>query len=197
MKNTICFLFCILVYLGCTTSTSPKEETKTDIQPSRSMPQKGGKSISVIRKNFQKINAIEKWTRIEEKELWDSAEGGIAKLHYQGDSLRKITADHFGESGKLLNEYYLLNGELSFVFERVYQYNRPIYWDSLTMKEMNDDQVFDLDKSEITERRCYFESGKLIRYLDSKEKGKVFSDDFLIKEQNSLLETFEKFLKEK
>lgn len=49
---------------------------------------------------------------------FESTEGGEAKYYYQKNKLEKIITRIFGESGQILTEYYLLNGQLSFVYEK-------------------------------------------------------------------------------
>lgn len=86
--------------------------------------------LKPIRKNFKRINSIAKWTSTYNKELDESTEGGEATCYFSDGVLEKIVTRHFGETFQQLTEYYLLNGQLSFVFEKSYKYNRPIYFDS-------------------------------------------------------------------
>lgn len=126
---------------------------------------------------------------------FESAEGGEAKYYYQKNKLEKIITRIFGESGQTLTEYYLLNGQLSFVYEKDYKYNRPLYYDTKAMKENNDTEAFDFDKSEITENRSYFVNGKLIHILSSEDCGAPFSSDYIAEEQKSILSEYSKLLK--
>lgn len=123
--------------------------------------------LAVIRANFSKINNISDWSSIKKVELMESTEGGEADFYFQEDSLRKIVVHTYGETFQRIREYYLLDGQLSFVFTKHYNYNRPIYWDSISIKEFDDDEVFDMDKSEIIEERNYFQDGMLIKHIDS------------------------------
>jgi hypothetical protein len=63
------------------------------------------------------------------------------------------------------------------------------------MKENNDTEAFDFDKSEITENRSYFVNGKLIHILNSEDCGAPFSSDYITEEQKSILEEYHKLLK--
>lgn len=76
--------------------------------------------LKPIRENFKRINSITNWTSIDTEELSESTEGGEAKFYYQNGQLEKIVTRHYGETFQLLTEYYLLNGQLSFVFEKLY-----------------------------------------------------------------------------
>ena len=126
--------------------------------------------INSIRNNFKRINAINQWTAISQKELSESVEGGVAKFYYQEKKLEKIVARHYGETYQEISEYYLQDGQLSFVLEKTYRYNRPMYYDSAAMKANNDTEIFNFDKSTIMEDRFYFEQGKLIELSPGKKR---------------------------
>ncbi len=123
-----------------------------------------------IKANFKRINSISNWTNIVKKDMEGSSEGGDATFYYSNGLLEKITTRHYGESFQGLTEYYLLNGALSFVFEKTMNYNRPMYYDSAAMKANNDNQIFDIEKSELNELRSYFAEGKLIQQLSKPGK---------------------------
>lgn len=150
--------------------------------------------LKPIRANFKRINSVAKWTKTEKKDIWETAEGGEANYYYLNGVLEKIVTRHFGETFQQLTEYYLMNGELSFSFEKHYRYNRPIYYDSASMKENNDDQAFALERSEIVEDRSYFEKGKLIHQINNQDCGSPFADEYLLEEQKRLKAEFAKLL---
>lgn len=154
--------------------------------------------LKPIRSNFKRINSITKWTSIKKKDIeGESAEGGEAIFYEHKGHLKKITTRLYGEMGQVLTEYYLLNGDLSFVFEKKYTYNRPFFYDAKAMKENNDTEFFDLKKSEIEENRNYFEKGKLIHVINSLDCGAPFSSDYIVGEQARWSEAFQKLMKEK
>ena len=68
-----------------------------------------------------------------------------------------------------ITEYYLLDENLSFVFDKMYYYNRPISYDEEAMKENGDTETFDLEKSTIIESRNYFENNKLLQIISNGE----------------------------
>ena len=148
--------------------------------------------LKPIRENFRRINSIATWTSTEQKELNESTEGGQATFYYSNGVLEKIVTRHFGETFQQLTEYYLLKGKLSFVFEKSYKYNRPIYYDSTSMKENKDNQAFDFEKSEIIEDRSYFDNEKLIHQVNNQDCGSPFASDYLSKEQMRLKTDFDK-----
>lgn len=148
--------------------------------------------LKPIRANFKRINSIAKWAAIDKKDLNQSTEGGEVTFYYSIGGLEKIVTRHFGETFQQLTEYYLLNGQLSFVFEKSYKYNRPAYYDSTSMKDNNDNQAFDFKKSEIVEDRSYFEKGKLIHQVNNQDCGSPFAKDYLLNEQKRILTDFDK-----
>lgn len=116
-----------------------------------------------IRKNLTTYDTV----RVDE-----STDGGEGIAYYDKGELKLIQMIWFGETGKTQMEYYFDAGKLFFVFEQVFSYNRPIYWDKKTAKENNDDEFFDLSKSTIKENRYYFNNDKLGLWLDN-DKAKV------------------------
>lgn len=155
-----------------------------------------GKRLKPIRENFKRINEITEWTSVDKRKLNQSTESGAATYYFLQDTLLKVVAIHFGETGKNFQEFYTKNGQLSFVFEQQYQYNRPITWDSTAMNENNDTETFDIDKSEIIEDRSYFSKGELIRQINNQDCGSPFEEEYLKEEQVRLKMEFEK-LKER
>lgn len=147
-----------------------------------------------IRINFKRINSTTRWTRTMRKTISETGEGGYATFYYQGKQLEKIVSRQFGETFQQLNEYYLLNGQLSFMLERSYHYNRPIYYDSTTMKAHNDTEAFDIDQSEIEENRCYFGQGKLLHLVSNQDCGAPWASDFLKEEEQRILAGYRQLL---
>lgn len=152
--------------------------------------------LKPIQYNFKRINSITNWTSIKKQNIeGESAEGGEATYYYKNKRLEKIMARHYGEMGQTLVEYYLLNGKLSFVFEKDYKYNRPLFYDVKAMKENNDTEAFDFEKSEIMETRNYFEKGNLIHIVNSQDCGAPFSGSYMSEEEKSIKEDFKRLLK--
>lgn len=216
------FLFISLSFVACNTSTQNTAEqtisetqldsTSEEVVPETPLPTDSIKlkecnheedvinndylkeELVSIRQNFKRINSIDKWESMSTKELWESTEGGQVNYYYSKQGLEKIVARQFGETGQVLIEYYLLNGKLSFVFQKSYRYNRPLFYDSASMKMNDDDQVFDFELSEIIEDRSYFKNGKLVHQINSQDCGAPFSDEYLQDEQKRLMKEFEKLI---
>lgn len=151
--------------------------------------------LKPIQVNFTRINSITHWTSIYSKELTGTNEGGEVKFYYLNKQLEKIVTRTFGETFQNLKEYYLLNGELSFVFEKTLKYNRPIYYDSTAMKENDDIEIFDFGKSKVVEVRSYFEGGKLIHQISNAESGPSDERNYQLHEQKRISREFESLIK--
>lgn len=150
--------------------------------------------LKPIRENFKRINSISNWTSIDKKELWETTEGSEAHFYYKTGTLEKIITRDFGEMFQKLTEFYLLDNKLSFVFEKSFQYNRPIYYDSTMMKENNDTEVFDFEKSEIFEDRSYFINGKLIYQANNQDCGSPMADDYLAEERIRIIDYYKSLI---
>lgn len=124
--------------------------------------------LKPVQENVRRINTIQKWSFTSKKDLGETTEGGEADFYYLDGRLEKIVMRQFGETFQKLTEFYMLDGELSFAFEKESRYNRPIYWDSTAMIESGDNQTWDAEKSEVTEIRNYFVEGKLLRQDNTK-----------------------------
>ena len=135
---------------------------------------------------LKKINNIHKWTVVDSVDLFESTEGGEAKFYFSNKQLQKISVIYFGETGKTIEDYYLLDSKLSFVFRKELRYNRPIFWDE------PDDEKFDIDKSIITETRSYFYKDVLFEQIISSEGNKEIRNDNLENEQESIKTNFNK-----
>ncbi|MGL6126626.1 hypothetical protein [Chryseobacterium artocarpi] len=196
----ILFIAINFAYAGNHLTFIPQNDTvrikesrnEEDIEPNEYLKDR----LKPIQANFKRINSITKWTSIKKKSIeGESAEGGEASFYYKNKRLEKIIARHYGETGQVLIEYYLLNGNLSFVFEKDYKYNRPLFYDQKTMKENNDTEFFDFEKSEITETRNYFEKGSLIHIVNSQDCGAPFSGQYMNEEDKIMKDDFKRLLK--
>lgn len=153
--------------------------------------------LKPIRENFKRLNSIDNgnWSSLVTKELVGTNEGGEVTYYHWNNELDKIVAKECGESFQVFTEYYFLNGKISFVFQKALKYNRPIYHDSIAIKEINDNEVFDIAKSEVKEERNYFDKGKLIHQLSSEDCGSPMSEDYLQEEQVRILRKLDRILK--
>ncbi len=199
-KNLISLLLVLLTFaIGSCQNKSEKVKNVTEIKNSENETDEPIneyliEQLTPIRENFKRINSIKNWIEIKQIDTSESTEGSFANFYFQENKLEKIITRHFGETAQKLTEYYLLDGELSFVFEKLYQYNRPFYWDSKAKEDNNDTEVFDFNKSEIIEDRSYFTNGKLLHQINNQDCGSPFASDYLLEEQKRLLTQFEKLI---
>lgn len=146
--------------------------------------------VEEVKKNFKAINSIKKWTKIGSIELSESTEGGIAYFYYKGSELKKIITKNHGEMANETIEFYLLKGQLSFVYRKMEKYNRPIFYDKKSAIENNDTEYFDTKKSKFSHFRYYFHNKKLLQQIIHKNTEFNFSKEKaedILTEFNSLL----------
>lgn len=117
-------------------------------------------AITRIRRHYKYINEnLNNFDKVELELAGFSTEGGqLTGWSYMGNP-KKAVAEHYGEMGKVLEEYYFFDSDLLF---------------SLRIRS-NYDQPHGNVVSKVVER-FYFHQGKLIRYLDN-DKKEVSRDD--------------------
>jgi hypothetical protein len=192
MHKYVIYFFCIIIIgTGCKDGDTTKQSLENNVDSAELLFQN---RLKPIEENYQRINAISKWERIDSVDLHESIEGGEANYYYSGNKLEKIVAIYFGERAKWVNEYYLLNGQLSFVFEATEKYNRPFYQDSTAKKEGNDTEVFDPSKSEVEECRFYFENGVIIHNTNNQDCGAPDAREFVIEQQKRIITDYKKLI---
>lgn len=211
MKNLLTLLFIIFNFAACETGQQKKNyieqnnknEIKTKFlkdsfkitetfnqteQPANNFLTE---KLKPIRENFKRINSIKmhNWSSVVTKDLERTNEGGEVTYYHWNNNLEKIITKQYGETFQVLTEYYILNGQLSFVFQKELNCNKPIYYGSIAMKEMNDNEAFNIGKSEIEEYRSYFENGKLINQISNQDSGSPYSQEYLMEEQKEITKT--------
>lgn len=126
-----------------------------------------------ITANIKRIDETANWQQVIKEELMESTEGGEANYYYNNDKLEKIVSRQYGETYQQWDAYYFVDEKLSFVLERHYQYNRPMYYDKAAMKAAKDSVAFDFDKSVITDQASYFENGNLVKTRFDADSGPI------------------------
>ena len=132
-----------------------------------------GSKIAQIRKDYTSTNAEENYAVKEIGDSEQSTEGGVIRYYFQNGIVKKIITEYFGETWRGATEYYVKNGKVYFIFNRTEKYNVPYYINADWYRENDVEvgEVFDSKKSEIFEKRYYFdENMKLIRYTDENKK---------------------------
>lgn len=125
------------------------------------------------------IESTKIWTR---KDSFSFDKATTAYYYYKQKNLLKITTEIFGENSKSVTTYFLHQDKLAFVHANIEEYNRPYYYDSAAMKENNDTEAFDPNKSKLTTINSYFESNIVGNPEDSGDGSVAYSQDqvFLI-----------------
>ena len=184
MKKKLTYILASLAFLSVgaidntesLTNTAPSFVYTSNLQDSNTNESLSNR-LKPIKENFKRINTITNWTAIDTKSLWESLEGGEIKYYYQNENLEKIITKHYGEMYQQLTEYYILDGQLSFVYTKHYKYY----------------ETFGLENSQIFENRSYFENGKLIYQINNPDKDTPFKG-YLIEHVNNLKASFEKYV---
>jgi hypothetical protein len=143
--------------------------------------ERNAERIKPIRANFIKINAKKDWKKILSLDLLDGDSGSV--FYYSKNGLEKLIHTNFAESGKLITEYYLLGGKLSFVSEREFRYNYP----AMTKE-------YDPKKTKVEHTKYYFENGKTFDVVSDQDCGSPFASDFVTAESKRLNEEFNRIV---
>ena len=109
--------------------------------------------ITVIRREYNKINAdISKFRVVKEELEGQSTGGGQLTKYFEGKLLLKAKLRFYGETGKSITEFYFLHDSVIFSFKRTYYYDIPIYEKGSKVEK-------------VEEERFYFVSQKLVRWI--------------------------------
>lgn len=132
--------------------------------------------IEEIRKEYKAIrNAMPTYSKQDIEVSGYSTDGSMATVYRDNNCrIRLIISRLYGESGKVIEEFYYKDGDLFFAFSQSHQYNAPY---SVTEEIARDipSPAFDPEKTVITENRYYFVNNRMIRWLD-RDKNPVNSD---------------------
>ncbi len=140
-------------------------------------------SLKVVRANYDRIQGIRDWDRIDSAEIFESTEGGMVYYYFKNKVLEKLDVSYYGESGYTLAKYYLLDDKVSFVFEERYNYNSHMYAPE-----------FDMDKTKkFGEDRFYYFDGKFFKFIGTKEQEEDVAGTRDRAQVN--LDMFQKFMK--
>lgn len=85
------------------------------------------RQIQSIRKQYLAINRrVGKYKKVKKELSGFSLEGGEMVAYFDGTTIVKVVANHYGETGKSLEEYYFADEKLIFVYFKESRYNRPL-----------------------------------------------------------------------
>ncbi|HEX7517255.1 MAG TPA: hypothetical protein VF345_08210 [Chthoniobacterales bacterium] len=111
--------------------------------------------VKNIRTRYDEVDKdLSRCKRVKRDLPGESTEGGELTAYFSGQSLRKLVARFYGETGQALEEYYFWEDRLIFVLRVDSRYDKPL---SGVVKSKS-------------EERFYFADGVLIRWLDPRKK---------------------------
>jgi hypothetical protein len=138
------------------------------------------KEIKAIDNLCHKLD-IKKWNQVKKYSLIEGDSG--TKLYYAENSLQKLTHTNYGEIGKQIIIFYLINKQIVKVTETEYQYHGN-YADTT------------LNKNKTTKEtsKSYFQKGKMFHQI-GEDCGSPFTKDFLDSETIRLQERYKEILR--
>ncbi len=151
MKRIFYLLLLPLIFLGCAGMGSSEEQEKE----------------KAIKEEIRRIESLmsnidmnaKNMTRDTIERLDLSTQGAEFVSYRENGSVKKIEARIFAEMGQTSDIFYLENGEMIAARETLLKYNRPVFYDKAMAEENNDDEYFDIDKSETVRRKFLFKNG--------------------------------------
>lgn len=169
MKKTSIYLCSILLLIlsviGCKEDRNNEKkaaELESDTLEYQQLPAMSADQIEAER---LRIQSIRDWKDIRNVDLIDSAARGKANYYFMNNRLAKLVTKYFGEMQQNIRKYYVLNGQLIYVFEEQIEYNRPIYYDTTLMRIEDDTVAFDLEKSKYQSATFYFSQQQPIKVI--------------------------------
>jgi hypothetical protein len=179
MKEVVLFFsFFLLTFTDCKQCQIWNEEEEKEISGfnqlqnfENAIKEEKQNTVLKIQQGYSQINSqIETFEKIK-KDIWgESTEGGEAEYFIQNGEIQKIIATYLGETGRWQYELFYKKSKVFFVREKIYSYNRPIYWDEELAKEFGDSEIFDDNKTIVSWNEYFFEDEKLIFWINDKQE---------------------------
>ena len=137
------------------------------------------KKIELIRNEYSNINNnINNFSKKTKELTGFSTEGGKLDIFTRGGDIRKLTANHYGEMGKRVEEYYYKDGKPFFIYSKTFHYDKPFG-----------------EIIETEENKFYLSDNKLIKWIDSNNETVNPETTEFSKAQNEILNDSETYLK--
>lgn len=125
--------------------------------------QSNSEIISQIRQVYYSVNKqVEYIKEISINIEGESTESGELSLFYSDGNIVKSKLMNYGEMGKRSTELYYLDGVLVFLYDVIFNYDKPIYLGDITITSKD-------------ENRYYIWGGKLVKYI-SPEKAETWNE---------------------
>ena len=183
MKITVMFIF-TMIFVSCYAikNPNPKNKSTTAVEKEDIVNVDMEKVIEEINSEIRKTD---KDKNLKRKVKVIKGLGKDSKSEYTGyrtknNELRKFVVKHFAETGRLIQEFYVKNGKIYYLYQKKMTYNRPIGWTKAKAKESGDTEYFDLKKSEVEEAKYYFDFNEnLVRFIS--EDGSINDNQEILK----------------
>ncbi|MBF4805218.1 MAG: hypothetical protein HXM47_01325 [Pseudoleptotrichia goodfellowii] len=183
MKITVMFIF-TMIFVSCYAikNPNPKNTSTTAVEKEDIVNVDMEKVIEEINSEIRKTD---KDKNLKKKVKVIKGSGKDSKSEYTGyrsknSELRKVTVKHFAETGRLIQEFYVKNGKIYYLYQKKMTYNRPIGWTKAKAKESGDTEYFNLEKSEVEEAKYYFDFDEnLVRFIS--EDGSINDNQEILK----------------
>ena len=134
------------------------------------------KIIKQIREQYKTVNSNQAKYRLLEMDLMgESTEGGFVASFDDRQALRKLIVTYYGETGKVITEYYFNHNDLFFSIVKEYHYNKPIGQPGSKIASVKED-------------RHYFTNKTMIRWLQGNVPQKPNTAAYKDEATNSLTE---------
>lgn len=134
MKYSLCFILCFI------TLQSPAQPTQKDI-------------VTIVRAKVNAINVHTSEYKKVEKETTEES----ATAFFHNNSIVKINATFYKETGKSVVEYYYESDKPLFIYEKDINYYKPVSAAPPSIKSTQ-------------ENRLYYENGMLMKWIDDRHK---------------------------
>lgn len=135
--------------------------------------------IVVLSNNIDKN--LKNYQRRDTTVIGYSAEGTELIGYFENNSIKKIIAEHAGETGKAKEEYYFDNSQLVLTVQKRYTYDKPIY-------ESNQQKVVSQE-----EERFYFNREILLKWIKGKSE-LIKEGDNYAKQTQQLIKYYKEYL---
>ena len=107
--------------------------------------------INFIKTQYAEINRnLNLYKKVVKTDTTETTEGNEILLYYNGSEIKKITVTYYGETGKVLDEFYFFNNKLIFCYCTDYHYDASINSTKGKVKVVS-----------TTEERFYLHDGKI------------------------------------
>ncbi len=142
--------------------------------------------LTPIRLYRKRVDAYERWDSVDTLDVFGENSEGIEVVYYgANEDVYKMQITAYGELGKGITAAYYHSGTLVFVEEKSFDYTHPIYDPNSGVKEAEDEPL---------RVETYFESGGVIRQMNSQDCGAPFLRSYLNEEEARLLELTSHYL---